>query len=105
MKVIKSLYFVNEVPTGSPNLFISFYKFIILLQPQVDEEQMGEIISLVDSIQEDYLPPIPLRYKNLPPEPIAEKIGRYYCLSNKFLFIFCSIRNKIKNNVVINNLH
>lgn len=48
---------------------------------------MGEIVSLVDSIQEDYLPPIPLRYKNLPPEPIAEKIG-IYCISNKFLFIY-----------------
>ncbi|XP_046967526.1 uncharacterized protein LOC124535371 [Vanessa cardui] len=42
--------------------------------PQVDEEQMGEIISLVDSIQEDYLPPIPLRYKNIPAEPLQEKI-------------------------------
>ncbi|XP_075976266.1 uncharacterized protein LOC142976660 [Anticarsia gemmatalis] len=31
--------------------------------PQADEEQMGDIISLVDSIQEDYLPPIPLKYK------------------------------------------
>ncbi|CAH0723772.1 unnamed protein product, partial [Brenthis ino] len=42
--------------------------------PQMDEEQMGDIISLVDSIQEDYLPPIPLRYKNLPPEAFEEKI-------------------------------
>ncbi|CAG4945432.1 unnamed protein product [Colias eurytheme] len=42
--------------------------------PQVDEEQMGDIISLVDSIQEDYLPPIPLRYKNAAPEPLEEKI-------------------------------
>ncbi|XP_026485605.2 uncharacterized protein LOC113393109 [Vanessa tameamea] len=45
-----------------------------LAGPQVDEEQMGDIISLVDSIQEDYLPPIPLRYKNMPPEPLQEKI-------------------------------
>ncbi|XP_047505228.1 uncharacterized protein LOC125049812 [Pieris napi] len=39
-----------------------------------DEEQMGDIISLVDSIQEDYLPPIPLRYKNAAPEPLEEKV-------------------------------
>ncbi|XP_050667045.1 uncharacterized protein LOC126966832 [Leptidea sinapis] len=42
--------------------------------PQVDEEHMGEIISLVDSIQEDYLPPIPLRYKNAGPTPLEERI-------------------------------
>ncbi|XP_061384186.1 uncharacterized protein LOC116769255 [Danaus plexippus] len=42
--------------------------------PLMDEEKMGDIISLVDSIQEDYLPPIPLRYKNLPPEPLEEKV-------------------------------
>ncbi|RVE47579.1 hypothetical protein evm_007777 [Chilo suppressalis] len=42
--------------------------------PQVDEERMGDIISLVDSIQEDYLPPIPLRYKNMAPEPLEPKI-------------------------------
>ncbi|CAH2040497.1 unnamed protein product, partial [Iphiclides podalirius] len=40
----------------------------------VDEEQMGEIISLVDSIQDDYLPPIPLRYKKQDPVPIEQKI-------------------------------
>ncbi|XP_060802169.1 uncharacterized protein LOC106137624 isoform X1 [Amyelois transitella] len=44
------------------------------LAGQVDEEQMGDIISLVDSIQEDYLPPIPLRYKKMGPEPLVEKI-------------------------------
>ncbi|VVC87446.1 unnamed protein product [Leptidea sinapis] len=42
--------------------------------PQVDEEHMGEIISLVDSIQEDYLPPIPLRYKNAGPTPLEDRI-------------------------------
>lgn len=36
---------------------------------------MGDIISLVDSIQEDYLPPIPLRYKKMPPEEIEPKVG------------------------------
>ncbi|XP_013139792.1 PREDICTED: uncharacterized protein LOC106104319 [Papilio polytes] len=41
---------------------------------RVDEEQMGDIISLVDSIQDDYLPPIPLRYKNMEPEPEQPKI-------------------------------
>lgn len=47
----------------------------LFLQPQADEEQMGDIISLVDSIQEDYLPPIPLRYKKMPPEPIEPKMS------------------------------
>ncbi|XP_031767072.2 uncharacterized protein LOC113519037 isoform X2 [Galleria mellonella] len=42
--------------------------------PQVDEEQMGDIISLVDSIQEDYLPLIPLRYKNMGSEPLQDKV-------------------------------
>ncbi|KPJ19402.1 hypothetical protein RR48_11029 [Papilio machaon] len=41
---------------------------------RVDEEQMGDIISLVDSIQDDYLPPIPLRYKKMEPEPEQPKI-------------------------------
>ncbi|KAG6441379.1 hypothetical protein O3G_MSEX001723 [Manduca sexta] len=43
--------------------------------PQVDEEQMGDIISLVDSIQEDYLPPIPLKYKNMEPEDLIPKVA------------------------------
>ncbi|KAM3967125.1 uncharacterized protein ACR2FA_011977 [Aphomia sociella] len=43
-------------------------------QAFVDEEQMGDIISLVDSIQEDYLPPIPLRYKKMGLEPLEEKV-------------------------------
>ncbi|XP_072929208.1 uncharacterized protein [Epargyreus clarus] len=43
-------------------------------EPLIDEEQMGDIISLVDSIQEDYLPPIPLRYKNMEPEPLEPKV-------------------------------
>lgn len=38
---------------------------------------MGDIISLVDSIQEDYVPPIPLKYKNKEPEPLEAKIGLY----------------------------
>ncbi|XP_045767139.1 uncharacterized protein LOC123868654 isoform X1 [Maniola jurtina] len=42
--------------------------------PQVDEEHMGDIISLVESVQEDYLPPIPLKYKNLPPEELQPKV-------------------------------
>ncbi|XP_059053560.1 uncharacterized protein LOC131847886 isoform X2 [Achroia grisella] len=42
--------------------------------PQVDEEKMGDIISLVDSIQEDYIPPIPLRYKKVCPEPLEERV-------------------------------
>ncbi|XP_023934903.2 uncharacterized protein LOC112043630 [Bicyclus anynana] len=41
---------------------------------QVDEEHMGDIISLVESVQEDYLPPIPLRYKNMPAEQMAPKV-------------------------------
>ncbi|XP_063827397.1 uncharacterized protein LOC135076859 [Ostrinia nubilalis] len=44
------------------------------LGAHVDEEQMGDIVSLVDSIQEDYLPPIPLRYKNMAPEPLEPKV-------------------------------
>lgn len=47
---------------------------------------MGDIISLVDSIQEDYLPPIPLRYKNLDPLPLEPKIGKKHCLSMLFRF-------------------
>ncbi|KAL4711410.1 hypothetical protein ACJJTC_016164 [Scirpophaga incertulas] len=43
--------------------------------PKVDEEYMGDIISLVDSIQEDYLPPIPLKYKNMTPEPLEPKVA------------------------------
>lgn len=39
---------------------------------------MGDIISLVDSIQDDYLPPIPLRYKNMEPEPEQPKIGKNF---------------------------
>ncbi|XP_028030016.1 uncharacterized protein LOC114242909 [Bombyx mandarina] len=41
----------------------------------IDEERMGDIISLVDSIQEDYVPPIPLKYKNKEPEPLEAKIA------------------------------
>ncbi|CAB3235574.1 unnamed protein product [Arctia plantaginis] len=41
--------------------------------PQVDEEQMGDIISLVDSIQEDYLPPIPLKYR-VPDTSVEPKV-------------------------------
>lgn len=48
----------------------------VLIQPQVDEEQMGDIVSLVDSIQEDYLPPIPLKYKNAGPDPLEPKVGK-----------------------------
>ncbi|XP_049871189.1 uncharacterized protein LOC126370394 [Pectinophora gossypiella] len=43
-------------------------------QQPFDEEHMGEIISLVDSIQEEYLPPIPLKYKNMPPEPVEPRV-------------------------------
>lgn len=50
-------------------------------QPLADEEQMGDIISLVDSIQEDYLPPIPLKYKNMPPEPLEPKVGKLFTSS------------------------
>lgn len=41
----------------------------------LDEEQLGDIVSLVDSIQEDYLPPIPMKYKNMEPEPMPERVG------------------------------
>ncbi|XP_068622996.1 uncharacterized protein [Battus philenor] len=44
------------------------------VKSQVDEEQMGDIVSLVDSIQDDYLPPIPLRYKKFEPTPLEPKI-------------------------------
>lgn len=47
-----------------------------LLQPKIDEEQMGDIISLVDSVQEDYLPPIPMKYKTMTDEPPFEKVGK-----------------------------
>ncbi|XP_022825897.1 uncharacterized protein LOC111355965 [Spodoptera litura] len=40
----------------------------------VDEEQMGDIISLVDSVQEDYIPPIPMRYKTHIDDPIEPKV-------------------------------
>ncbi|XP_063893773.1 uncharacterized protein LOC110379989 isoform X1 [Helicoverpa armigera] len=42
--------------------------------PIADEEQMGDIISLVDSVQEDYIPPVPLRYKKQVDEPVEPKV-------------------------------
>ncbi|KAJ8724456.1 hypothetical protein PYW08_015930 [Mythimna loreyi] len=44
------------------------------LQNPVDEEKMGDIISLVDSIQEDYVPPVPMRYKKPVFEPMEFKV-------------------------------
>ncbi|KAI8420924.1 hypothetical protein MSG28_008087 [Choristoneura fumiferana] len=44
------------------------------VEPKLDEEQMGDIISLVDSVQEDYLPPIPMKYKTMTDEPLFEKV-------------------------------
>lgn len=49
-----------------------------LLQPKIDEEQMGDIISLVDSVQEDYLPPIPMKYKTMTDEPLSRKLVRLH---------------------------
>ncbi|CAH0673959.1 unnamed protein product [Spodoptera exigua] len=40
----------------------------------VDEEKMGDIISLVDSVQEDYIPPIPMKYKTHVDEPTEPKV-------------------------------
>ncbi|KAJ8719004.1 hypothetical protein PYW07_016560 [Mythimna separata] len=45
------------------------------LQSPIDEEQMGDIISLVDSIQEDYVPPVPMKYKRPAPEPMEWKVA------------------------------
>lgn len=45
---------------------------------------MGDIISLVDSIQEEYLTPIPLRYKNMAPEPMEPRTGEWaYPINNQ----------------------
>ncbi|XP_047998135.1 uncharacterized protein LOC125235578 [Leguminivora glycinivorella] len=44
------------------------------VSPKMDEEQMGDIVSLVDSIQDDYVPSIPLKYKHMPPEPFEERV-------------------------------
>ncbi|XP_061704655.1 uncharacterized protein LOC133516006 isoform X2 [Cydia pomonella] len=43
-------------------------------EPKMDEEQMGDIVSLVDSIQDDYVPSIPLKYKNMPPEAFEDRV-------------------------------
>lgn len=51
---------------------------LFTLKPDVDEEQMGDIISLVDSVQDDYLPPIPLRYKTPVDEPEEPKFGKIF---------------------------
>lgn len=42
---------------------------------------MGDIISLVESINEDYIPPVPLKYKKHVDEPMEPKVGK--CLLGK----------------------
>lgn len=59
---------------------------------------MGDIVSLVDSIQDDYLPPIPLRYKKMEPQPVEEKVGKsIFCfitdVNMKFYYLFIFIRS------------